>query len=459
MKNKPARLKVIYLVIGLTAFIVAAILCGPYLMKYLSSPEKNIKSDYSGNLYLLEHDYVYAVTLEINDVKSTLLMVKDEQNQFDVWKPGQNANRIYATAFMIDSSGTCITSSYAVSPWYNKADRELLNSILKREFDLQDYQVSINGYSLGMKLEKYDRSANDTIKLNYKPLGYTDEDADDFTNYIQHAGNDKMSSFKPVKFPEAINPDKEKLYLFGPIDQQASATFTKDVVVTTLNKNEITNTRFFNFTETGKRLAEGAPVFNKEGELIGVYSYFNKVDSTNTIISSPIRKSTLLADYILQQAQIPSSESFIFLENSGIEQGSAVTNKEWKTVMELKDDSQFGIPAGSAPYSNVGQSVGSTNVETNESDWHSPEIIIDNKNTRLLITIDKLVKAEEYTSVLKIIILEKDKKGYNEKEMVSFQYDQEGTFVENIWRFGGIFKIQVNGMEGCKFKIELQEEK
>ena len=448
MKNKPVLLKGFFLGIGIAALIAGAILGWPYLMKLFSSTEKNISSKYGGNLYLLEHDYVYAVTLDIEGSKNTIFMVKGEHNQFDVWKPGQNANRIYATAFMIDSSGVCITSGYAVTPWYNMADYNILTGILEKEFDLQGYQIAIKGYSLRMVLKKYDQQVDDTMEVSYKPFGYTGKDADDLVGFIQKAGNDNISSFQQVKFPESINGDKEQLYLVGHADQQASTHIPLKAVVTSLDKNAVTNTRYFNFREMGKWLPEGAPVFNRKGELIGVYSGYNyKVDSINNILSSPIRKSTDLAVYIQTHAQIDPDESFIFLDRSEAKLDPTPIIKDWKTVIELK------APSSNAYDSHVFYGFAGVNA------WDTPDFKIDMKNTRLRIKIDKLVKSEEYKSDLKITILEKNDRGEKKEETGSFLYDQEGYFIENLWKFDGIFKIYVEGMDGCKFKIELQVEK
>lgn len=443
MKNKPVLLKGVLLGLGLAALIAGAILGWPYLIKFFNSPEKKIVDRYSGNLYVLEHDYVYAVTLDMEDTKNTIFMVKGKHNQFDVWKPGENANRIYATAFMIDSSGVCITSGYAVTPWHNRADYNMLLEILKKEFDLQPYQINVKGYSLRIALKKYDQQESDTMEISYKPLGYTGKDADDLVGFIQRSGNDKTNSFQHIKFPEAINADKEKLYLLGSADLQTGKHFPLKAALISLDKNKISDNRYFNFQETGKWLPEGAPVFNRKGELIGVYSAFNyKADSVNNILSGPIRKSTDLAVYIQQHAQIAPDESFIFLGNPDTKIEPTPKIKEWETVMELKAPS-------SIPYdSHV--SYGFNGINT----WDTPDFKIDGKNTRLRITINKLVKSDEYATVLKVTIFEKDT-----KETVTFIYDKEGSFVENLWQFEHLFKIWAEGMDGCEFKIELQEEK
>ena len=102
MKNNSALMKGVFLGIGLVSLIGGAILGWPYLMRLFNSPGKKINSKYAGSLYRLEHDYVYAVTFDIEGSKNTIFMVKGENNQFDVWKPGQNADKVYATALMID---------------------------------------------------------------------------------------------------------------------------------------------------------------------------------------------------------------------------------------------------------------------------------------------------------------------------------------------------------------------
>ena len=210
----------------------------------------------------------------------------------------------------------------------------------------------------------------------------------------------------------------------------------------------MTNTDYFNFQENGKGLPEGAPVFNSKGELIGVYSAYNfKVDSINNILSSPIRKSTDLAVYIQRHAQIAPDESYIFLDSPDAKAEPMPIIKKWETVIELKSPS-------SIPYDpNI--FYGTTGV----NDWYTPDVKINMKNTRLLININKLVKSEEYASVLKITILEKNDQGEKKEETISFQYDHEGSFIENLWKFDGLFQILVEGMDGCKFKIELQGEK
>ena len=457
MKDKSTLLKGVLMGMCVSGLIVGTYFGWPYLKRFFGSPEITIKYQYADNLYLMEHDFVYAVTLDIDGQKNTLMLKKNADNQFDIWKPGESGNRIYATAFMIDSSGTCITSEYAVSPWLNKTDYKLLSSLLMKEFSIQEYQITIKGYSLKIMLRKYGDS-DTTTSISYKPFGYTGEDANEQVRYLQKMEKTQITTCNEVSFPEAINANTEKLYLFGAADQQSYTTIPTQALVTILEKFVVTNTKYFNFQQTGKWLPEGAPVFNKKGEFVGVYSDFDYTMAINpNILSSPIRKTTDLNQFVTQNSQITADESYFFLGQSEEKPTAVPVEKKWITVGELKDNSNFDTN-GTTPYSTNFWNLGSTNESTNESWWHAPDIKINKKNTRILVTIDKLVKSETYLSVLRITIFDKGKDGSLRKNLITLEYDQEETYTESLWKLDGSYEIMVEGMDGCKFKVELQTE-
>lgn len=461
MKNKNSLLKGVLLGIGLTVIGGALVLGWPYLKTFFSSDVNKTIHRYAGNLYVLQHDFVYAVTIETEDQKNTVYMVKGPQDQFDVWKPGLTTNRVYATAFMVDSSGDCITSGYAITPWFNKTDSVLLIGLLKKEFGLSDYWVSIKGVSLRLALKKYDQAQTDTSMVNYRPIGITGKEANDLSGFIIPASPVQGLKIRTVNFQEEINVDPEKLYAFSPKQQDGFGTGPSMPEIILLEKYAVYNTAFYNFRNTAVLPVEGAPVFNSKGNLIGVYSAYNfKADSVNNVLSCPIRKSTELNLHIWANTRLPLDESFILFNTAETvitpDVAPAPAPHDWVTVRELSENSNFDTNTSGNPYSTEFWNLGSVNVQTNEAWWHAPDIRISGQDARLLVKVKKLVKDNQYLTTLKVSIFEKNEKGESGKEIVSFRYDQKGSFSENLWSFNGFYEIRVEAMDGSLFTVSLQ---
>lgn len=228
-----------------------------------------------------------------------------------------------------------------------------------------------------------------------------------------------------------------------------------------LNPEDFRGNEFFTFQQK-QALPEGAPVFNRKGEIIGVYScYNNKTEATNNIMLIPIRSSMELSSYLRRLSGVEMDESFKLLGKRNNQVDPIYKPKEWVTVLGLRDDSLIvGFSRATTPYSSDFFPMScSVNEETNEALWSTRAVKISNRNTRLKVTIDKLVTSDDYLAVLKIRIREALNEKAGEEEIFSIQYDAEGIFIENLWDLDGFYSFVVEGMDGCKFKIELQTEK
>lgn len=435
-----------FLGLGSAAAVLGVIIAWPHLAGLIRSPAASIRAAYADNLYLLEHDYVYAVTLNINGSKTGIYMIKKESGGFDLWEPGQTANRIHATAFMIDSSGVCATSGYAVAPWANAGDRRLIADALSEEFDLKEHEIDVQGYSTRIVLKKF---SGDTAEINYRPLGFTEPDSEQ-VGFLQRADKGIRLSFHTVRFQPAINMDKEKVYLLGSPELERKITVPLEIRVLPLQKKPLQYPDHFSFEETGEWLPEGSPVFNKSGELLGVYSFYNHTgDQHNNIMSTSIRNTADLAGYLQRLAHIPAAENFMFLDDSL----PAPAKKEWVTLLKAHNDNNAADSSA-----NGIRLKGSVSITTHEASWYSQAMKIDGSKTRLKIIVSRFVTDDEDPRLLTIRVLQAASEQDTPEEIFSVQYDSEGTYIENMWELDGFLTIQAEGMEGCLFNIEVQAE-
>ncbi len=422
----------------LVVVLIAAslLLFWPKLVAYFSDPGKKIRDNYASNVYVLQNDFVYAITLDKGDKKGTILLVKNANNEFDAWQPGNASNRIYATAFMVDSPGIFITSAYAVAPWHNNYDKQFIVEMLKKNFGIAEENIQIKGYSTGMTIKGInDGNAN---QINCKPLGFN-EQAGNEVGFIESSVNISNASFHPVKFLELLKGDAEKVYLLNATAANGAATFGINATkIIGLNKSSYHG--YFEFAKVADELSEGAPVFNSDGKLLGVFSSYNEHSTgTNNINVTDIRSSTNLVTYFKQMKMRTMDESFTFIDD---DTKPPSTIKEWKTLAALSNDSASDMK-----------------VVGHEEFWNSPVLELNNANLRLNIKINKLLKDNVYFGALKIKLIKKEQDGYSDKEEeFAIQYDKEGAYIENLWRVSGLYSIRAEGIDGYEFDIELQQE-
>ena len=116
MKNRSS----LWLTLSIIICVILFFVLKPVVKEWLRITPKAIEKKYADNICLLTHDFAYSVSFIADDGSvSTIYLVKNENNQFDVWEVDSavnTANRIYASALITDSNGTAITSKYATRP-------------------------------------------------------------------------------------------------------------------------------------------------------------------------------------------------------------------------------------------------------------------------------------------------------------------------------------------------------
>jgi len=263
---------------------------GLSLFHILRSNKSAFISKVSPNLFLLKNFYVYTVKLTLSDDRKIQInLIKKTGNVFDLYNSDSSQpNMVIANAIMIDSSGRCITSRYAVEPWNNKQDVENLNILIMKETENKEVDsIIITGQSVFMTITpwKRDSSEDDDSKtiqcissnipaFNSANIAYIERKERTGLMQVKNILLANNASFFIINKTATIIALSQNFVSSSfntnsiPVSQEV--TIEKDSTIWGISIS--TNKSFEGI------LMEGAPIFNKDGELFAI--------NTHSIITS-----------------------------------------------------------------------------------------------------------------------------------------------------------------------------
>lgn len=281
MKNRSSLWLTLSIIIcGILFFVLK-----PVVKEWLRISPRAIEKKYADNICLLTHDYAYSVSFTADDGSvSTIYLVKKENNQFDVWEADSavnTANRIYASAFITDSNGTAITSKYATRPWQNEYDEKALKELFSKELNISPANIIVDGLSIRLTIQPSKKTMdNSSAEIICEPVKWTFDEQTE-TRFIMPKDRLTLLPFRNLEPGVTYTNNLEKgkpLYSLGFEQQNFSLGYPLKVSVKKL-KTEIRRDNEIIFFENAAWLPEGAPVFDADENLVGVYTQVNKQHS------------------------------------------------------------------------------------------------------------------------------------------------------------------------------------
>lgn len=278
MKNKSSLWLTLTIIIGAILFFVLK----PVVKEWLRITPKAIEKKYADNICLLTHDYAYAVSFTADDGSvSTIYLVKNENNQFDVWEADtavNTANRIYASAFITDSNGTAITSKYATRPWQNEQDKKALKELFSTELNISPANIIVDGLSIRLTIQPSKKTMdNSSAEIICEPVEWAFDEQTE-TRFIRPKDRLTLLPFRNLEPGVTYINNLEKgkaLYSLGFEQQNFSLGYPLKVSVKKL-KTELRKDNEIIFFKNAAWLPEGVPVFDADENLVGVYTQVNK---------------------------------------------------------------------------------------------------------------------------------------------------------------------------------------
>ncbi|TRX03226.1 hypothetical protein [Flavobacterium gawalongense] len=273
--------------VGLVTVIVVGLLLYIFnpIIKERFLTESNIKKKYADNVCLLSHDFAYAVHFPAEDGSiNTIYLVKSENNEFDIWEADSivnTANRVYATAFIIDSIGHCITSKYATMPWQNERDQNALKELFSKELNILPNDITVDGLSIRMAIQHVmQMNGIKTPEIICMPVKWTYDEYTE-TRFIIPRESNGSFPFRKLDLGETYLNNLEKgkpLYMLRFSKKDFSLGYPLDVSVKKLKLDHYEDYKT-TFSEVNEWLPEGAPIFDLDQNLVGVYTRVNKQNS------------------------------------------------------------------------------------------------------------------------------------------------------------------------------------
>jgi hypothetical protein len=281
MKNRNSLWLTLSIIVGVILFFVLK----PVVKEWLRITPRAIEKKFADNICLLTHDYAYSVSFTADDGSvSTIYLVKNENNQFDVWEfdsAVNTANRVYASAFITDSNGTAITSKYAVRPWQNEQDVTALKELFSKELNISAANIIVDGLSIRLTIQPSKKTmGNGSAEIICEPVKWPFDEQTE-TRFIMPKDRLTLLPFRNLEPGVTYTNNLEKgkpLYLLGFEEQNFSLGYPLQVSVKKL-KTELRKDYEIIFSENTAWLPEGAPVFDADENLVGVYTQVNKQHS------------------------------------------------------------------------------------------------------------------------------------------------------------------------------------
>jgi|ERR1044071_5684980 hypothetical protein len=250
-----------------------------------------LRHHYLDHLFIVQHDYVYKVTIHPDDERViSLYLVKSASNQFDIWAPGDTVNRVVAAAFMPDGDGMCITSRYATEPWKNAFDESAIKGLISNQMSLALSRITVSGMTVRLTVQSASQAA---ISAGHEIEYFVvKEDMDRIprSNQVRYIARVNGTAPFPI---EAIDPgvsylgDREHgkpLYAlaYPNIDLSSGLPFKIGVIKLSVERYDA-EAESTTFEKSSTWLPEGTPVFDRSLNLLGMYTSVNTNGQTNCI--------------------------------------------------------------------------------------------------------------------------------------------------------------------------------
>ncbi|HSN07891.1 MAG TPA: hypothetical protein VLS85_02580 [Hanamia sp.] len=239
-------------------------------------PGKAVVNNIQDNLLRLTHKFVYLVSVDAYGNEMSIPLVKDGASHFSAWKPDSNINVITATAFIVDKEGHCITSDYAVEPWNNENDQIALKTAFSQQLGIPKEAITVSGMSQSIELKNTGISDTGVIilenNMEVPGVGWVQ---------LKRFAKDQSDSELVSKIPGLSQENtlsilpKAALYSYGYSSLNQVLPVEQSVTVAGNTNHSI------QLEAIKKTLPEGAPFFDSKGNLLGIYTNFNKKTTDN----------------------------------------------------------------------------------------------------------------------------------------------------------------------------------
>lgn len=280
---------------GWESIVILILLVGGYQgYKYYStnnwSAEK-IERKFKHNLAVFVHSYAYKA--EFVDGGEPAYFIKKPDGSFDIWDKNMEPNFTWGCGLLINQDGECVSTLLVAQPWKNDFANEEKNLPANSELKL-----AVRAYMAITDRYKAYRLSGFTIKMGYYFKKGDTETEPEFIpcNYTGTYYEYKVSAFKPAKagrkFEEIksflqenyqieMKPGKKIFALLFPENPSADyiPSNLKISVVPgeLLARSEETYSKgFINYSVASAFMNEGAPIINRSGQVIGIYTKQNE---------------------------------------------------------------------------------------------------------------------------------------------------------------------------------------
>lgn len=425
----------------------AIILLPQYIKDWMNNPEKKLVKDYLSHLFILQHDFVYKVTFPVNGKNTSLYLIKNSEEQFDAWDPGETTNRVTAATFMKDSSGTCITSRYAAEPWMNETDINFLKKLISKEGGINPDDILVSGMTVKLIITQAEQLAIGN-KTEIECMPYESFANDDNICYIGRKNTSQPLPVKNIEFGQLYTNNLEagkKVYAlcFPNIDLNAGIPFENIVTGLTLSASNNDYSSDIIFNSSASWIPEGAPVFDKDLNMVGVYSQVNFHKKANCI--------SVLTRH--GQSDIPENLKMT-INNSVQQQINSIPNiPDFKTIDSIDDAVNKSIrqATNSSPFftftktpgwqvvyetSNLVYSLQKPGEYSSEKNETSADVFCSGGKYRIRL------KTELAGASLKLVLLKKNEYGNYEEEK-RIETTENGSNVYDLGFLNGTYSVGI----------------
>ncbi|HEV7780863.1 MAG TPA: hypothetical protein VGO58_06335 [Chitinophagaceae bacterium] len=289
----------------LLAVIVAAAIAGAWYLYGLRGTD--VKKKYARNIVMIRNTYVYKVWFsdpEIGEIKF-IRTPNGEFIPFDDEK--MEPNEILAIGLVVHANGSSITSAKALYPWMDNNNQEKLRqsaqAICEHQHSLgKEMQFELtggesvalemySGISLGRdKVEMTECTVVPSAEANQQSIGLLKPKA--YAIPFEYAAIDLAGvNREELKEGTAVS-------LLGINDEAfSSGGETVELQKGKITSNVVSSNIYYSFEN--KFIAEGAPVFDKKGRLVGINSVFS--DNSTAFLLGKMISFTETMDAITQK--------------------------------------------------------------------------------------------------------------------------------------------------------------
>jgi hypothetical protein len=239
--------------------------------------QARIEKKFSKNLVMVKHDYVIKIVFQ-DRVSEPFYIVKNDTGNYEQWKKGSKPNTVYGCGFITNEKGDCITSRKISNPLPEKwevvgLEREA--GLIREMFDINSkatyeiFTVSIGYYPYGASAE------NTTSFFQCKSAGHFDSGIAELKGEKPAKPGKKLTEFKRVQYRNQVEKGHAVFVLGLPLDMNSNEPVQVVSGQTKLDSfsrvpGSTKDWRELHFRLPAFFMFEGAPVFNRKGNIIGV---------------------------------------------------------------------------------------------------------------------------------------------------------------------------------------------